>query len=227
VTVANVAFNTVAGSLRTSPLPSAEIDGGGTVYVAWEDFRFRAKCSSNDIVFSKSSDGISWSPVERVPIDPVTSGADHFVPGLGVDTATSGSGAHLALTYYYYPDATCAGGCQLDVGYISSPDGGATWSSPTQLAGPMSLSEIANTSQGRMVGDYIATSINNNGTADAVFAIGVPPKPPLAFDEGMYAPNKPLAIASPSAATSVASSAGVQSTGGTGNGALLQAIRHN
>jgi hypothetical protein len=98
-TIANIAFQTVGGGLRTSPLPTAEIDGAGNVYVAWEDCRFRAKCSSNDIVFSTSSNGTSWSAVKRVPIDAVTSGADHFIPGLAVDKTTTGSGAHLALTY--------------------------------------------------------------------------------------------------------------------------------
>src|SRR3954465_14956764 len=110
-----------AGGLRTSPLPVAEIDGSGKVYTAWQDCRFRKNCTSNDIVFSTSSDGVNWTDVQRVPIDPVTSGADHFIPGLAVDKSTSGAGAHLALSYYYYPDATCTGGCKLDVGYISSP----------------------------------------------------------------------------------------------------------
>ncbi len=132
-TIASIAFNTAGGGLRTSPLPSAELDHAGNVYVAWEDCRFRAKCSSNDIVFSTSSDGTNWSAVKRIPIDPVTSGADHFIPGLAVDKATSGRHAHLALTYYFYPDATCSGGCQLDTGYISSPDGGAHWGAPLQL----------------------------------------------------------------------------------------------
>jgi hypothetical protein len=226
-TIANIAFNTVGGGLRTSPLPSAEIDGAGNVYVAWEDCRFRVKCSSNDIVFSSSSNGTRWSAVKRIPIDLVTSGADHFIPGLAVDKATSGSGAHLALTYYFYPDATCNGGCQLDTGYISSPDGGSHWSSPTQLAGPTVLFNIANTSQGRMVGDYISTSFNSSGLAATVFAVGVPPTGPQAFDEAMYAPTTPLAVTSAAAATRAASSSGVQSTGGTGQGALLRSIRHN
>jgi hypothetical protein len=226
-TIASIAFAAVGGSLRTSPLPSAEIDGAGTVYVAWEDCRFRTKCSSNDIVFSSSSDGVNWSAVTRVPIDPVTSGADHFIPGLAVDKATSGSRAHLALTYYYYPDATCAGGCQLDTGYISSPDGGAHWGAPTQLAGPTLLQNIANTSQGRMVGDYISTSFNSSGLAATVFAVGVPPHGKQAFNEAMYAPSSPLPVASTSTANRVASSSGVQSTGGTGQGALLQSIRDN
>jgi hypothetical protein len=226
-TIANIAFNTVGGGLRSSPLPSAEIDGAGNVYVAWEDCRFRPKCSSNDIVFSTSSNGTSWSAVKRVPIDPVTSGADHFIPGLAVDKATSGSGAHLALTYYFYPDATCNGGCQLDTGYISSPDGGSHWGSPTQLAGPTVLFNIANTSQGRMVGDYISTSFNSGGVATTVFALGIAPTGPQAFAEAMYAPTSPLAVASVSTARRLASSSGVQSTGGTGQGALLQSIRRN
>jgi hypothetical protein len=226
-TIADIAFATVGAGLRTSPLPSAEIDGAGNVYVAWEDCRFRPKCSSNDIVFSSSPDGVSWSAVKRVPIDPVTSGADHFIPGLGVDKATSGSGAHLALTYYSYPDAKCSGGCQLDTGYISSPDGGSHWGSPIQLAGPTSLANIANTSQGPMVGDYISTSFNSRGLAATVFALGIPPTGLQAFDEAMYAPTSPLAVASAATARRVASSSGVQSTGGTGQGALLQSIRHN
>jgi hypothetical protein len=191
------------------------------VFVAWEDCRFRAKCSSNDIVFSTSGDGVTWSPVARVPIDPVTSGEDHFIPGLAVDKSTSGPTAHLALTYYYYPDATCNGGCQLDVGFISSVNGGASWSAPTQLAGPTPLFEIANTSQGRMVGDYISTSFNDSGTVSTVFAVGLPQPTPSTFDEAMYAPT-PLTAAG---GNQFAKTGPVVSTGGTGTGALLQSTR--
>jgi hypothetical protein len=170
VKVAGAHVRDAAGGLRSGPLPSAEIAGDGTVYVAWQDCRFRPHCGSNDIVFSKSSNGAIWSDPARIPIDDVTSGADHFIPGLAVDPATSGSGTHLALTYYFYPDASCAGGCQLDVGYISSPDAGAHWGAPVQLAGPMTLGPIAQTSQGPMVGDYISTSFAG-GRAVAVFTL--------------------------------------------------------
>lgn len=224
-TISSIQFATVGGGLRTSPLPTAEIDGSGTVYVAWEDCRFRKNCSSNDIVFSSSSDGVHWSAVKRVPIDSVTSGADHFIPGLAVDNSTSGTGAHLALTYYFYPDATCTGGCQLEVGYISSPDGGSHWGAPTQLAGPMLLSDIANTSQGPMVGDYISTSFTGSGKATAVFAVGNPHT--SAFDEAMYSPSSQLAVTSLVNATRVARSSGVQATGGQGTGTAHQAIRRS
>src|ERR671929_657899 len=183
VKVSGIRFHGVAGDLRTSPLPTAEIAGDGTVYVAWEDCRFHKNCTANDIVFSKSADGNAWSDAARVPIDDVSSGVDHFVPGLAVDPTTSGSSTKLALTYYFYPDTTCAGGCKLDVGYISSPDAGAHWSAPTQLAGPMTLDQIARTSQGAMVGDYISTSISG-GRATTVFAVGKPATS-AALDEGM------------------------------------------
>jgi hypothetical protein len=224
-TISSIQFATVGGGLRTSPLPTAEIDGSGTVYVAWEDCRFRKNCSSNDIVFSSSSDGVNWSAVKRVPIDDVTSGADHFIPGLAVDKSTSGSGAHLALTYYFYPDATCTGGCQLEVGYISSPDGGNHWSAPQTLAGAMSLSNIANTSQGPMVGDYISTSFTGGGDAVPVFAVGKTPHK-SSFNEAMYSPG-PLAVTSLANATRVARSSGVKTATGQGTGTAHQAIRRN
>src|SRR4051794_24232448 len=225
VTISAIHFATVGGGLRTSPLPTAEIDGAGKLYVAWEDCRFRKNCTSNDIVFSTSSDGVNWSAVKRVPIDSTSSGADHFIPGLAVDKRTSGSGAHLALTYYYYPDATCTGGCQLSVGYISSPDGGSHWGDAQRLTGPMSLTDVADTSQGRMVGDYISTSFNSGGKAVPVFAIGNPHTPAQLFDEAMYAPTAPLAVTPPAQATNTASAAGAQSTTGQGTGETHHALR--
>ena len=213
--ISKISFHPNSGGLRTSPLPTAEIDANGKVYVAWEDCRFEPKCSANDIVFSTSTDGTTWSAVSRVPLDAVGSGVDHFIPGLAVDPDPSRIG-HLALTYYFYPNAACTPTtCQLDVGFASSPDGGATWSPRTQLAGPMSLSDIAATSQGPMVGDYISTSFNAAGTAATVFAIGNPHTGTV-FDEGMWAPTTPLAVAGTGQATLAASSSGAASGRGVG-----------
>jgi hypothetical protein len=220
--VSGISFHGVAGGLRTSPLPTAEIAGDGTIYVAWEDCRFRKKCPANDIVFSKSSDGVSWTDPARVPIDPVTSSADHFIPGLAVDPTTSGAGTHLALTYYFYPNANCGGACRLDVGYISSPDGGAHWGDARQLAGPMGLSQIANTSQGPMTGDYISTSFSG-GMATTLFAVGRDATA-AAFDEAMYSPGR-LSVASAAQATHLASTAGA--FGAIGTGETHHALRND
>ncbi len=145
--------------LRSGPLPTAEIDGSGKVYVVWADCRFESGCTANDLVMSTSTNGTSWSAVTRIPIDAVGSGVDHFIPGLAVDKGTSGSSAHLGLAYYYYPVSNCSTStCKLDVGFISSTNGGSSWSTATQLAGPMTLTWLPNTTQGYMVGDYISTS---------------------------------------------------------------------
>jgi hypothetical protein len=185
VTIATINVFNEPASIRTSPLPSAEIDGSGTVYVSWQDCRFESGCSANDIVYSTSSNGTSWSAVQRVPADPVGSGVDHFIPGFAVDKSTSGSSAHLAVTYYYFTSASCTSNCQLNVGFISSTNGGTSWSASKQLAGPMMLTWLANTNQGRMVGDYISTSFASNGKAYPVFAVAKKNKGSN-FNEAMY-----------------------------------------
>ena len=175
VPVATQSTHSVAGGLRDPPLPSAEVDGSGKVYVVWHDCRVRAGCSSNDIVMTTTTDGIVWTPVARIPIDPPTSGVDHFIPGIGADRSSFGTDARLALGYYYYPVSGCSvSTCDLTVGFVSSLDAGATWSAPTQLSRPMKLSWIADTSQGRMVADYISTSFAG-GRAVPVFVIAKPP----------------------------------------------------
>jgi BNR repeat-like domain len=185
--VATVSNHTAAGGLRDGGgLPSAEIDSTGKIYVAWQDCRFRSGCTANDIVYSTSTNGTTWSAVTRIPIDAVTSGADHFIPGFGIDHATSGTTTKIGVYYYFYPNTNCtAATCQLEVGYISSANAGTTWSTPQTVGGPMSLSQIAPTSQGPMVGDYISSSVLG-GKAYAIFAIGKAPTNGQAFDEGMY-----------------------------------------
>jgi hypothetical protein len=187
VNVANTSSHSVAGNLRTSPLPSAEIDPQGKVYVVWQDCRFRTGCTSNDIVMSTSTDGLTWTAVTRIPIDPVTSTVDHFIPGIAVDKNRTTPLSHIGLTYYYYPTANCTSAtCQLTVGFVSSLDGGASWSSPVVVAGPMTLTWLPLTNQGYMVGDYISTSISSDGLAHSIFAVANAPSGGI-FDEGMYA----------------------------------------
>lgn len=173
-TISTVSSHGEGGGLRSGPLPTAEIDGAGKVYVAWQDCRFEGSCSANDIVMSSSTNGTTWSSLTRIPIDAQGSGVDHFIPGLAVNTATSGSTAHMALTYYYYPQSNCSfSTCKLDVGFVSSSNAGSTWTTSTQLAGPMQLAWLANTNQGSMVGDYISTSFLGNNAINA-FAVGHP-----------------------------------------------------
>lgn len=176
VLVSSISHHTVAGGLRESPLPSVEIDAAGTAYVVWADCRFRSGCASNDIVLSKSTSETTWGALTRVPIDPTSSTVDHFVPGIGIDRTTSGGSTRIGLTYYFYPTSSCtAATCQLNVGFVSSTNGGSSWSTSTQIAGPMTLSWLPNTSQGRMFGDYISTSVLAAGNAYAVVPVASVP----------------------------------------------------
>jgi hypothetical protein len=196
VKVVGIKDHTVAGKLRSAPLPSAEIDAAGTVYLVWEDCRFVQGCKANDMVMSTSSDGVSWSPVVKIPTD----AGDHFIPGLAVDDSTAGASAHLALTYYYYDTPNCGTSCQLKVGFVSSADGGAHWSAVTQLAGPFSLGWIANTTQGPMVGDYISTSFVN-GTARPAFSLANAPNG-TTLDQAIYTTAGGLTVSAGTAAAS-------------------------
>ena len=191
--IATIQSHFVAAGLRNPNLPSAGIDGAGNVYVVWSDCRFRAKCASNDIVMSTSSDGTTWSTVTRIPIDPTTSAVDHFIPGIGVDPTTSGANAHLAIVYYYYPNASCnTNTCQLEVGYTTSIDGGQTWTAGARIAGPMKISALPVSDNGPMVADYIGVSYVD-GNPFGVFPVAQP-LVGTTYNESMYTTKAALPV---------------------------------
>lgn len=185
VTISAIQFHADGGDIRSGPLPSAAVDGVGTIWTVWEDCRFRPGCSTNDLVYSTSSDGVNWSVVTRIPIDDVSSNVDHFIPGIGIDPATSGASAHVALHYYYYSQSNCdAATCQLFVGYIASANGGNTWSNPAPTTGAMLLTWLPQSQNGLMVGDYIAT-VFTNGIPHGIFAVAQA-NSGTTFREAMY-----------------------------------------
>jgi hypothetical protein len=186
VIVAHVRDHGVPGDLRSDALPSAEVGSGGRVYTVWSDCRFSKGCKTNALVFSTSGDGVDWSDVRRVPIN---DGSEQFIPGIGVKPGTTGQ---LGLTYYFYDDPACGGKqtdpCELSVGYVQSNDGGANWSDPQTLTDdPFPVTWAADTSQGRMVGDYISTSwVGSN--AFGAFAVATEPSGSV-FDERIFVPT--------------------------------------
>ncbi len=184
VLAAEIINNGHPGGIRSPDLPSAEIDKSGRVYVVWTDCRFEVFCNTpignNDLLLISSPDGVHWTLPKRIPADPVGSGVDHLIPGLAVDRSTSGSSAHLGLAYYTFSNSNCTTTtCKLNVGFISSANGGASWSSSQQLAGPMTLTWLPLTTQGFMVADYISTSIvPGDNDATPVFEVASAPTPP-------------------------------------------------
>ena len=191
--IASITSHFGPDGLRNPNLPSASIDGGGKVYVVWSDCRFRTSCSSNDIVMSTSTNGTTWSKVSRIPIDAVTSKVDHFIAGVGADFTTSGTHAHVTVVYYYYPNTNCtASTCQLDVGFTTSTNGGATWTAGAQIAGPMKLAWLPVSDNGPMVADYIGVSYVN-GNPFGVFAVAQAPTAGT-LHESMYTTRNPLPV---------------------------------
>jgi hypothetical protein len=179
------------GGLRDGfGMPTAQIDGGGTIYMVWPDCRFRSGCSTDDLVLTTSTNGTTWTKVARIPIDPISSTVDHFIPGIGIDRTTSGKTAHLTVTYYYYPVASCNNSCKLYVGYTTSENGGQTWTKGKELAGPMELSWLPETQNGLMVADYLAVAYAN-GNPFGVFAVAKALSGGL-FNEAMYTTKSPL-----------------------------------
>jgi hypothetical protein len=162
--------------LRAPPLPSAEVDRAGTVYVVWPDCRARPSCGFDDLVLSSSADGIAWSPARRIPIASRSSRSDFVIPGLAVDRSRTG---RLAVAYYVFRSAAL-----LDVGFISSSNGGRSWSPPRRLnAQTMRLDWIAQAG-GAMVGDYISTSFAG-GRAVAAFPVATARA--TRFDQPLFA----------------------------------------
>jgi len=171
VQISPLSVHDVAGGLRSPPLPSAAIDGDGIVYVAWPDCRFRPACRGNDIVISSSSDGLNWSSPLRVPTEDASGPGDYFIPGLGADRNTFAPNVSLALVYYRYPEANCSQAtCQLIGGFITSSDGGQTWSVPIDVTSPMGIDWLPDTVSGRMVADYLGADFTGDGVPHPIFA---------------------------------------------------------
>ncbi len=173
VTVSPTAFKAIPG-LRAPPLPSAEVDKDGVIYLVWPDCRTRIACGRNDLVLSTSADGITWLPPSRIPASAAV--ADCVIPGVAADPAQSG---RLALTYY-----TASRSGMLNVEFVSSKNRGSTWSAPRRLnAQPMRLSWIAQAG-GAMVGDYISTSFAGSR---AVAAFVLASRPAGRLDQPLFA----------------------------------------
>jgi hypothetical protein len=149
-----------ARPLRAPPLMAADVDANGQVLALWQDCRFRAGCAGNDVVVSRSTDGVGWSAPARV-----TSGRNAVIPTLGVEP---GSG-RLAIAYYVIqPNG-------IDAELVTSADG-VRWSTPQRLnPRRMPLAWLPATTLGRMLADYIGVSWSR-GRPLVVYALASPPK---------------------------------------------------
>jgi hypothetical protein len=77
-----------------------------------------------------------------------------------------------------------------------------------------------------MVGDYISTSFSA-GRAVTVFPVGRTRPTATSYDQAIYAPTAPLAVAGPADATRPATTAGAGPITGIGTGETHQALRND
>ena len=158
--------STCCAEQRAGTLPAAAVAPDGTIYVAWEDARFRSD-SVNDAVFSKSSDGVTWTPAARINPGPTNDFVNHF--NTSISTGADGS---LHVMYRQRnetpgtPSARSAGGLSpyIDTYYQESGDGGSTWSVPLKVNSVSSdVGYAAFSRGGAFLGDYDQIVTGSNG----------------------------------------------------------------
>jgi hypothetical protein len=158
--------------VRAPQFVSGDVDAAGTVYLAWQGCT-KSPCEDAEIMLSTSVDGSDWSTPVRLPTAPEEAHLQSFLPALAVEPGTRGLHARLTLVYYTMDCGRLA--CPVDAGVISSADGGRTWGPPQRLSvQPIPLEWLANTNQGRMLGDYVSVSYAD-GRAVGVFALATAP----------------------------------------------------
>ncbi len=151
VEVADIQVRSVRG-LRFFPLPSADVDPSGRVWVTWHDCRFSFGCASNSVVVSTSTDGRAWTAPSAV-----TSGRNAMLPAIGIHPRTG----QVTIAYHVVrPEG-------IDVERIESRLGTRGWKPPRRLsAQTMPPPWLADTESGRMLADYI--SVNYAGARPLV-----------------------------------------------------------
>ncbi len=142
-----------APGLRFFPLPSADVDPAGRVWVTWHDCRFSPGCRSNSAVVAISADGRAWgSPVA------VTTGRNAMLPAIGIHP---GSGRAAVAYHVVRP----GGGVDLELVEVGRER--RALGPPRRLsAQTMRRAWMPDTVSGRMLADYI--SVHYAGTRPLV-----------------------------------------------------------
>ena len=141
-----------ARGLRLFPLPSADVDPSGRVWVTWHDCRFSSGCAANSVVVATSADGLSWSAPARV-----TTGRHAFLPAIGIHPTTG----RVALVYH----VVRPGGIDVELveSRTGSPDQAVRFAPPRRLSAQTIRPEwMPSTVSGRMLTDYLSIHYAGN-----------------------------------------------------------------
>jgi hypothetical protein len=171
--VSAITSHTVAGQMRTQPLPTSAVDQYGNVYAVWQDCRFESGCSANDLVLSTSRDGMSWTAPVRLPLKKVGDSNDLFMPSLAIESTSRGP--VFGLEYYEaYPLGCSPTTCSVVPMFVESNSSGQSVIGPIPLTQPMPPVWLATTSAGYMLGDYFQATFCGNAFQGPV-ALGLNP----------------------------------------------------
>jgi hypothetical protein len=133
-------------------IPSATVDPvTGTLYMAWTDARFRGD-GLDDVVVTRSTDGVHWSPLVKVNPDTTGSGLEHM-------TAAVGANDHVVTVTYYVRHATDSGfGLIVRLRSSRSTDDGQTFGDELTIGPKINLTWAARASGLYFLGDYMGVA---------------------------------------------------------------------
>ena len=121
----------------------------GALYVVWEGHTANNYTDPDGIVFARSTDGgVTWTPPAR--IDNTPGGGPALLPSIAVNNA-----GVVGVTYYDFRALQPGNMTTLptNVWFISSHDGGATFSGDTPIGGPFNFLTVP-FAGGYFIGDY-------------------------------------------------------------------------
>jgi hypothetical protein len=144
---------------RAGTLPAAAVDPHtGRIYVAWEDGRARTD-GLNDIVFSSSADGVTWTTPRRVNRDPEGDHVDHWNAMIDV-----GNDGVVHVGYRQRVENPGHLSPYVETFYQQSHDGGRSWSAPLRVNEVTTDVRYAAYSRGgAFLGDYNQLAVASNG----------------------------------------------------------------
>ncbi len=130
---------------RASNYPAAGVDSAGNLYVAWADGRNAGR--GNDVLFSRSADGRSWSAPVTLNTD--SGSADQLMPSLTV-------GRNGAVSVAWLDNRNDSANINYDVYMSTSYNGGQSFGANTRVTDVSSNPNNDPRMQGTMIGDYFA-----------------------------------------------------------------------
>jgi hypothetical protein len=144
-TISNaVALQARPTQYRANIYATAGISSNGTMYVAWADGRSQA--TGNDILYSRSTNGTSWSAPTRVNTD--AGNADQLMPALTVSKDGS-------VTVAWLDTRNDGARVNYDV-YMARSIDGISFSGNSRVSTVSSNPNNDPRMQGQMIGDYFA-----------------------------------------------------------------------